>query len=56
LAEAHYIKGVKFFVEEDVEGAIQEWETTLSLEPNHPKAKKDIENARKLLQNLEKIK
>ncbi len=56
LAEAHYLKGVKFFVEEEVESAIQEWETTLSLERNHPKAKKDIENARKLLQNLEKIK
>jgi tetratricopeptide (TPR) repeat protein len=56
LAEAHYIKGVKFFIEEDIEKAIQEWETTLSLEPDHPKAKKDIENARQLLQKLEKIK
>jgi tetratricopeptide (TPR) repeat protein len=56
LAEAHYRKGVKFFIEEDIEGAIQEWETTLSLEPDHPKAKKDIENARNLLQKLEEIK
>jgi tetratricopeptide (TPR) repeat protein len=56
LAEAHYIKGVKFFIEEDIEDAIQEWEITLSLEPDHPKAKKDIENARNLLQKLEKIK
>ena len=55
LAEEHYIKGVKFFIEEDIEKAIQEWKTTLSLEPDHPKAKKDIENARNLLQKLEKI-
>jgi tetratricopeptide (TPR) repeat protein len=56
LAEAHYIKGVKFFIEEDIEGAIQEWETTLSLEPDHAKAKQDIGNAHELLQKLEKIK
>jgi tetratricopeptide (TPR) repeat protein len=56
LAEAHYLKGVNFFVEEKIEKAIQEWETTLSLEPRHPKAKKDIETARNLLQKLEKIK
>jgi tetratricopeptide (TPR) repeat protein len=56
LAEAHYLKGVNFFVEEQIEKAIQEWETTLSLEPKHPKAKKDIETARNLLQKLEKIK
>jgi tetratricopeptide (TPR) repeat protein len=56
LAEEHYLKGVKFFIEEDIESAIEEWGTTLSLEPNHPRAKKDIENARKLLQKLEEIK
>lgn len=56
LAEAHYIKGVEFFIEEEIESAIQEWEATLSLEPKHPQAKKDIENARNLLQKLEKIK
>ena len=56
LAEVHYIKGVKFFIEEKIEGAIQEWQTTLSLEPKHPKAKKDIENARNLLKKLEKVK
>jgi tetratricopeptide (TPR) repeat protein len=56
LAEEHYLKGVKSFIEEDIESAIEEWETTLSLEPNHPRAKKDIENARNLLQKLEKIK
>jgi len=56
LAEAHYIKGVEFFIEEEIEKAIQEWKSTLALEPNHPRAKKDIENSRNLLQKLEKIK
>jgi len=55
LAEIHYIRGVKFFIEEKIEGAIQEWEITLALEPKHPKAKKDIQNARSLLKKLEKV-
>ena len=55
VAEAHYIKGVRFFIGEEIESAIQEWEATLTLEPQHPKAKKDMENARNLLQKLEKI-
>ncbi len=55
LAEEHYLKGVKSFIEEDIESAIEEWETTLSLEPNHPRAKKDIEKARNLLQKLQEI-
>lgn len=56
MAEAHYINGVKLFTQEEVEEAIQEWEAALTLEPKHPKAKKDIESARNLLQKLEKIK
>ena len=55
LAEVHYLKGVKFFIEEKIEGAIYEWQTALALEPKHPKAKKDIENARNLLKKLEKV-
>ena len=55
LAEVHYINGVKLYIEEKIEGAIQEWETTLALEPRHPKAKNDIENARNLLRKLEKV-
>lgn len=56
LAEDHYKKGVKFFIAEEIEKAIQEWESTLALEPNHPKAKKDIENGRNVLQKLERVK
>ena len=56
LAEVHYLRGVKFFPEEEIESAIQEWEATLKLEPAHANAEKDIQNGRNLLQNLKKIK
>ncbi len=56
LAEDHYKKGVKLFIEEEIERAILEWESTLALEPNHPRAKKDIENGRNVLQKLERVK
>ena len=55
LAETHYIKGVKYFVDEKLDNAIKEWETTLTLDPNHPKAKTDMENARSLLQKLKAV-
>ena len=56
LAEVHYIEGVKYFTKEEFDKAIKEWEATLTMDPNHPKAKKDIENARSLLQKLKEIK
>lgn len=56
LAGDHYLRGVKYFTEEELEKAIKEWEVTLTLDPNHPKAKKDIENASSLLKKLKEIK
>ena len=56
LAEVYYINGIKYFTEEKLDRAIQEWEETLKLNPQHPKAKGDIENAAKLLQKLNEIK
>ncbi len=56
LSEAHYLRGVKFYTEQELEKAIQEWETTLAYDPNHTKARRDIENARSLLQRLKEIK
>ncbi len=52
LAEVHYLRGVKLFIDEEIESAIEEWEATLTLEPAHANAKKDIQNGRNLLQNL----
>jgi tetratricopeptide (TPR) repeat protein len=56
LAGEHYLRGVKYFTEEDLDKAIKEWETCLALDPNHPKAKKDIDHANSLLQRLKEIK
>ncbi|MBU2623563.1 MAG: LysM peptidoglycan-binding domain-containing protein [Proteobacteria bacterium] len=55
-AAEHYISGVNFYVNQDLDKAIKEWEITLTLDPNYPNAKKDIENARSFLDKLNKIK
>ena len=55
-AEAHYIQGVKHFLNEKLQLAIEEWEKTLKLNPKHDKAKKNIQNARSLLEKLKKVK
>ena len=48
-AETHYRNGVKHFLNEELEKAIQEWKQALALNPKHPKAGQDIENAMRLL-------
>lgn len=55
-AEVHYIQGVKHFLNEELQKAIKEWERTLKLNPEHDKAKKNIKNARSLLEKLKKVK
>jgi tetratricopeptide (TPR) repeat protein len=52
-AEDHYRKGVKHFINEKFRAAILEWAKSLTLNPDHPKAKSDIERARELLKKLE---
>jgi tetratricopeptide (TPR) repeat protein len=54
-AEVHYRAGVKFYIEEKLEKAIEEWKKTLELDPKHKKAKKDLKNARHLLEKLKKV-
>ncbi len=54
-AEEHYRRGVKQFLNEELNKAIEEWEQTLLLNPEHAKARKDIENARDLLEKYEKV-
>lgn len=49
-AEEYYRKGVKQFLNEDLEQAIASWEKALVLNPNHPKAQQDIDNALRLLE------
>jgi len=56
LAEVFYNTGVKFYVTDKIEQAIREWNETLRLNPKHPRARKDIENAQNLLKKLQKLK
>lgn len=54
-AEEHFKEGVRLFVEENLTGAVGEWETTLRLDPNHPHAAQSLATARTLLQRVEEI-
>lgn len=53
-AEIHYAKGMKYFLSEELEKAIEQWEETLRINPNHPHAKRDLQRAQNLLKNLKK--
>ena len=53
-AESHYAAGLKRFVAEDLEAAVDEWETTLKLNPEHSRAKRDLQRARRLLERCER--
>jgi len=54
-AESHYLKGVKYFLVEDLQKAIAEWEQALKWDPGHVKAQHGIGNARHLLEQLDKV-
>jgi tetratricopeptide (TPR) repeat protein len=51
-AEALYRDGVKQFVNEELEKAIKTWKKVLELNPDHAKARQDIENAQRLLEKF----
>lgn len=54
-AEKYYLTGVNHYVNEEFGKAIEYWQKTLVVAPDHPKAKKDIENARRLLKKLNEV-
>jgi len=54
-AEVHYAKGIRYFLVEELDKAIEEWEETLRLNSDHPKAKKDLQKALRMLENLRKL-
>jgi tetratricopeptide (TPR) repeat protein len=51
-AEVLYRDGVKQFINEDLERAIKTWKRVLELNPDHVKARQDMENAQRLLEKL----
>lgn len=54
-AEDSYKKGVNFYINNNYQKAVDEWEYTLVIDPTHKKAKEDIEKARELLKKLKEI-
>jgi tetratricopeptide (TPR) repeat protein len=54
-AEIHYMMGVRHFLAEELDKAVKAWEEALRLNPDHSRAAKDLEKARRLLENLGKI-
>jgi len=55
LSQVHYRNGVKHFINEDLKKAIAEWEIALDCDPDHAKARENIENARRLLEKIETL-
>jgi len=53
-ADAHYRKGISYFLSEELAKAIAEWEEVLRLVPDHLKARKDLQNARRMQKKVEK--
>jgi len=54
-AEELYNTGVRLFINQKLDEAILSWEQTLTLNPDHPKAPKDIATARGLQQKLKEL-
>ena len=53
VVEQHYQEGIRFYREEKLPQAIAEWKHVLDMEPQHANAKKNIEQAERLLRGLE---
>jgi tetratricopeptide (TPR) repeat protein len=51
--QQHYAEGLRFYREEKLEDAITEWKVVLDLDPRHPSARKNIEQAEAILKRLE---
>lgn len=56
IAEVCYKRGVKFFLDENLNSAIDQWKRAVDLNPDHQKAIQGIQDAEKLLDKLEKLK
>jgi tetratricopeptide (TPR) repeat protein len=50
----HYQEGIRHFREERLEAAVGEWRVVLDMDPQHPNARRNIEQAERLLEALER--
>ena len=53
LVQQHYNQGMQLFREEKLPEAIAEWRTVLQYEPAHDAAKRNIDQAERLLKGLQ---
>jgi len=53
LVQQRYNEGLRLYREEKLEQAIVQWRSVLELDPRHPNARKNIEQAEQILKNLE---
>jgi tetratricopeptide (TPR) repeat protein len=53
LVDQHYSEGLRLFRQEKLAAAIGEWRTVLELDPDHTNARRNIEQAERLLKGLE---
>jgi tetratricopeptide (TPR) repeat protein len=56
VIDHHYQQGIRHFREERLQESIVEWRLVLDLEPQHPNARRNIEQAERLLEALERRK
>ena len=54
--DQHYSQGIKLYRDEKLREAIREWQVVLEFDPSHANAKKNIEQAERLLKGLEQRK
>ena len=54
--EQHYQSGIRLYREEKLPEAVAEWKVVLDMDPQHANAKRNIEQAEKLLKGLEQLK
>lgn len=54
--ERHYSEGIRLFREEKLREAIAEWRVVLDLDPQHANARRNIEQAERLLRGLDQRK
>jgi tetratricopeptide (TPR) repeat protein len=54
-AEKHYRRGIKYFLNEKIGQSIIEWETAFILNPDHEKARLNIEKAQYLIKKFKEL-